>query len=136
MSTVARRIFLAHLELSYRLGRKVTLAEFGELVAKRMGRDAPFTAAAVSRWEAGVQMPSPEVIEAIAALTRTDPGWISHGEKTAAPGPPRVRADRPVSKTREIATAGEARRPRVTPAAADRQRSRSSARRRPPERGA
>ena len=32
-SSLARRIFLAHLELSYRLGRKVTLAEFGELIA-------------------------------------------------------------------------------------------------------
>lgn len=85
--TLARRIFLAHLELSYRLGRKVTLAELGGLVAKQMGRKAPFSAAAVSRWEAGTQMPSADVIEAIAAVTRTDPGWISHGDRSAAPAP-------------------------------------------------
>jgi transcriptional regulator with XRE-family HTH domain len=87
-TTLARRIFLAHLELSYRLGRKVTLAEFGQMVAKRMRRAAPFSAAAVSRWEAGGQIPSPDVIEAIAAITGTDPGWISHGARSAAPAPP------------------------------------------------
>ena len=86
-ASLAQRIFQAHLELSYRLGRRVTLAEFGELIASEMGRDEPFTAAAVSRWEKGVQMPSPRVIEAIATVTHLDPGWISHGEKTSAPGP-------------------------------------------------
>jgi transcriptional regulator with XRE-family HTH domain len=86
-STLARRIFLAHLELSYRLGRKVTLAEFGELVAKQMKRDTPFSAAAVSRWEAGTKIPSADVVEAIAAVTHTDPGWISHGDRSAAPAP-------------------------------------------------
>jgi transcriptional regulator with XRE-family HTH domain len=86
-STLARRIFLAHLELSYRLGRKVTLAELGELVAKQMKRDMPFSAAAVSRWEAGTKIPSADVIEAIAAVTHTDPGWISHGDRSAAPAP-------------------------------------------------
>jgi transcriptional regulator with XRE-family HTH domain len=89
-TTLARRIFLAHLELSYTVGRKVTLAEFGELVAKQLGREAPFSAAAVSRWEAGTQIPSTEVIEAIAAVTGTDPGWISHGDRSAAPPPPRL----------------------------------------------
>ncbi len=88
--TLARRIFLAHLELSYSVGRKVTLAEFGELVAKHLGRDTPFSAAAVSRWEAGSQIPSADVIEAIGAVTGTDPGWISHGDRTAAPPPPRL----------------------------------------------
>jgi transcriptional regulator with XRE-family HTH domain len=89
-TTLARRIFLAHLELSYNVGRKVTLAEFGELVAKHLGRDTPFSAAAVSRWEAGSQIPSADVIEAIAAVTGTDPGWISHGDRSAAPPPPRL----------------------------------------------
>ena len=88
--TLGRRIFLAHLELSYRLGRKVTLAEFGELIARRMGRDTPFTAAAVSRWESGSQVPTPQIIEAIALITHTDPGWISHGKRSAAPKPGRV----------------------------------------------
>jgi transcriptional regulator with XRE-family HTH domain len=89
-ATLARRIFLAHLELSYNVGRKVTLAEFGERVAKHLGREAPFSAAAVSRWEAGTQVPSADVIEAIAAVTGTDPGWISHGDRSAAPPPPRM----------------------------------------------
>jgi transcriptional regulator with XRE-family HTH domain len=89
-TTLARRIFLAHLELSYDVGRKVTLAEFGELVAKHLGRDAPFSSAAVSRWEAGTQIPSADVIEAIAAVTGTDPGWISHGDRSLAPAPPRL----------------------------------------------
>jgi transcriptional regulator with XRE-family HTH domain len=68
----------------------VTLAEFGELVAKHLGRDTAFSAAAVSRWEAGSQIPSADVIEAIAAVTGTDPGWISHGDRSAAPLPPRL----------------------------------------------
>jgi transcriptional regulator with XRE-family HTH domain len=85
--SIAQRIFLAHLELSYRLGRKVTQAELGELIARAMRRDAPFTAAAVSRWEAGTKVPSVQIIEAIAAVTHTDPGWISHGSRSAAPRP-------------------------------------------------
>ena len=86
-SPIGRRVFLAHLELSYRLGRRVTLAEFGRLIAARMGRATPFAATAVSKWEAGLQLPTPEVIEAIAELSGLDPGWISHGEKSAAPAP-------------------------------------------------
>ena len=93
--TLGRRIFLSHLELSYRLGRKVTLAEFGAMIAKEMQRDAPFTAAAVSRWESGTQTPTPQIIEAIAALSHMDPGWISHGDRSAAPRPPRVESPVP-----------------------------------------
>jgi transcriptional regulator with XRE-family HTH domain len=88
--SLGRRIFLAHLELSYRLGRKVTLAEFGELIARKMTRGTAFTAAAVSRWESGIQIPTPQIVEAIAAITHTDPGWISHGRKSAAPRPGRL----------------------------------------------
>ena len=88
--TLGRRIFLSHLELTYRLGRKVTLAEFGAMIAEQMGRDVPFTSAAVSRWESGAQTPTPQIIEAIAALAHMDPGWISHGDRSAAPRPPRV----------------------------------------------
>lgn len=84
--SIAKRILLAHLELNARLGRKVTQAELGALVATQMGRPHPFSAAAVSRWEAGTKLPGPVVIEAIAAATSTDPGWISHGSLTAAPG--------------------------------------------------
>ncbi len=88
--TLGRRIFLSHLELSYRLGRKLTLAEFGAMIANQLGRESPFTGAAVSRWESGDQTPTPQVIEAIAALTHMDPGWISHGDRSAAPRPPRI----------------------------------------------
>jgi len=86
-STIGRRIFIAHLELSYGLGRRVTLAELGRLIAERLDRDAPFAATAVSKWESGLQTPGPEVIEAIAELSGVDPGWISHGAKSAAPEP-------------------------------------------------
>lgn len=103
--TLGRRIFLAHLELSYRLGRKITLAEFGEMVAKRLGRDTPFTGSAVSRWESGAQVPTPQIIEAIGTVTHTDPGWISHGDRSAAPRPARL--DTPVPSKRTPA-------PRVT----------------------
>ena len=88
--TLGRRIFLSHLELSYRLGRKVTLADFGAMIARHLGRETPFTAAAVSRWEAGEQVPSLVVIEAIAVLTHLDPGWISHGNRSGAPRPRRL----------------------------------------------
>lgn len=86
-STIGQRIFIAHLELSYRLGRRVTLVEFGQMIAKCLRRSTPFAPTAVSRWEAGQQTPTPEVIEAIAELTGVDPGWISHGKKSAAPAP-------------------------------------------------
>jgi transcriptional regulator with XRE-family HTH domain len=86
-STLGRRVFLAHLQLSYRLGRRITLAEFGRFIADRLAREAPFAATAVSKWEAGLQVPSLDVIEAIAELSGVDPGWISHGEKSAAPRP-------------------------------------------------
>ena len=86
-STLGRRVFLAHLQLSYQLGRRITLAEFGRLIAERLGRETPFAATAVSKWEAGLQVPAPEVIEAIAEVSGVDPGWISHGEKSAAPRP-------------------------------------------------
>jgi transcriptional regulator with XRE-family HTH domain len=86
-SLLGQRVFQAHLELSYQLGRKVTLAEFGRLIAKQLGRRGAFSAAAVSRWESGLQAPTLEIIEAIAALTGTDPGWISHGPRSAAPAP-------------------------------------------------
>ena len=111
-NSLARRIFLAHLELSYRLGRKVTLAEFGESISKEMGRDAPFTAAAVSRWEKGTQIPSPRVIEAIASLTGLDPGWLSHGDKTSAPGP-RPRMPEPVTPPAAERTPAAAEQPGV-----------------------
>ena len=88
-ATLSQRIFTAHLELNHQVGRKVTLAELGEMIARQMGRQTPFTAAAVSRWESGQQVPAPEVIEAIGAITRVDPGWISHGARSAAP-PPRA----------------------------------------------
>jgi len=87
--TLGRRLFVARLELCYKLGRSVTLTEFGRLIAERMGRREPFSYAAVSRWEAGLQAPALEVIEAIAELAGVDPGWISHGEKSAAPAPAR-----------------------------------------------
>jgi hypothetical protein len=99
--TLGRRIFLAHLELSYRLGRKVTLAEFGEMIAEQLERDAPFTGAAVSRWESGAQTPTPRIIEAIGVLSHLDPGWISHGDRSAAPRPPRLdRATQGGSRTK------------------------------------
>ena len=72
------------------MGRKITLAEFGEIIARRLRRDVPFTGSAVSRWESGNQLPTPQIIEAIAAVTHTDPGWISHGQRSAAPRPPRL----------------------------------------------
>ncbi len=117
--TLGRRIFLAHLELSYRLGRKVTLAEFGQLIAKQMGRDAPFTAAAVSRWESGAQNPTPTIIEAIAAITHTDPGWISHGRKSAAPRP--LRQDQPAPQPTRGHDTG-ARTPAPVPASSPRRK--------------
>ncbi len=101
--TLGRRIFLAHLELSYRLGRKVTLAEFGAMIAEEMGRETPFTGAAVSRWESGGQTPTPQIIEAIAALSHMDPGWISHGDRSAAPRPARMKpAESPDARPKPV----------------------------------
>jgi transcriptional regulator with XRE-family HTH domain len=115
-STLGRRVFLAHLQLSYRLGRRITLAELGRLVAERLGRETPFAATAVSKWEAGLQIPAPEVIEAIAELSGVDPGWISHGEKSAAPGPPLLPRDLPVARTSERPLSAPAREPAEGPA--------------------
>jgi len=122
-STIGRRIFIAHLELSYRLGRRVTLAEVGCLVAERLGRDTPFAATAVSKWEAGLQTPSLEVIEAIAELSGVDPGWISHGAKSAAPEPRAVGQPERVELSQPHA-------PRVRKAATPRGRQQNQARKR------
>lgn len=115
--TLGRRIFLSHLALSYRFGRKVTLAEFGELIANHLGRRSPFTAAAVSRWESGAQVPSLQIIEAIAELTGSDPGWISHGSRSAAPRPRRLPTpSRSIAIVDEAATVAE-RKPRAASSA-------------------
>jgi transcriptional regulator with XRE-family HTH domain len=116
-STLGRRLFLAHLQLSYRLGRRVTLAEFGRLIAKRLGRKRPFAATAVSKWEIGVQVPAPEVIEAVAELSGVDPGWISHGEKSAAPRPPLFPVEPPLPEAAPEPARGRGKRraePRAT----------------------
>ena len=78
------------------------------MIAERVGRETPFAATAVSRWEAGLQVPAPEIIEAIAELSGVDPGWISHGEKTAAPGP-QVLASQPFVTGPDAAPAEPAR---------------------------
>ncbi len=53
--------------LGERLGRRVTLREFGALVGEKQGR-APWPHATVSRWETGRQTPGPSTRAATAQL--------------------------------------------------------------------
>lgn len=84
---LSARLFLARLHLERRLGESVTLSSLGEAVAKRVRRDAPFSPAAVSRWFDGSTEPTLDVIEAVAAVCKVDPGWLAFGRRSAAPAP-------------------------------------------------
>jgi transcriptional regulator with XRE-family HTH domain len=82
-----QRMFRARVELSARLGEKVPQDGFGLLVARRLGREKPITAATVSRWEAGEGVPDLATIQAAAELSGVDPGWLAFGSRSQAPAP-------------------------------------------------
>lgn len=88
---MGERIFAAHLLLEGAAGRRVTLAELGELVGAELGRK-PFTATSVRDWEAGVSVPDVRVVAALARVCTgagvdVDPGWLAFGSESYAPPP-------------------------------------------------
>lgn len=88
-SGLARRMFEAVNHLERTLGRKVTLAEIGQLVAgAQHGRDDDYAPSVVARWIKGTQEPrSREQWAALATALRVDPGWLAFGVGTAGGKP-------------------------------------------------
>lgn len=89
-----QRILLAQMLLSDRLDRHVSLAEFGELIARKERRPDAYSASSVSRMQAGENDPSLsaciaicEVVNDAAKETLLDPGWLAFGPRTSAKGP-------------------------------------------------
>lgn len=86
MPGLANRMFEARLRLTATARRSVSLAEMGELVGAKLGREG-FTATAVSRWMSGLQEPELAAIDAIADVCGVDPGWLAFGARSQAPAP-------------------------------------------------
>jgi hypothetical protein len=82
------RMTLVHMLLSQIMDRHVTHAELGELLAEAEGKDTPYSASTVSRWESGTHPSEPATILAICSLVKgkVDPGWLSYGDASKAPG--------------------------------------------------
>lgn len=85
---LAYRFFIAKNQLERRLGRDVTFAELGELVAKSQGRDEPYAVSVARRWLRAEQEPSTrELWIALARALGVDVGWLAFGAASAAPAP-------------------------------------------------
>lgn len=86
------RIQRSLLRLIGNRGQKVTLAEFGEFVAKKEGRDSPYSPQAVSAWIGGEREPPLSVVAAIAALTGVSESWLAFGRGDMVDDPRGARA--------------------------------------------
>jgi hypothetical protein len=70
------RIEACILHVQARRRERLTLDEFGAMVAADIGRPKPFRKTAVSQWVAETNEPSIRIFEAIARLANCDPWWI------------------------------------------------------------
>lgn len=86
---LGRRIFLAHLEIERRLGKRVSYEELGRLVAEHEEpkRPTPYTYGNVYRWEKGMKEPSRPALKALAGLSGFTAGWLTYGEGAQYPEP-------------------------------------------------
>lgn len=85
------RVFACHLLIEGATGRRVTLAEVGEMVGAALERE-PYSAGSVLAWEKGVSVPDVRVIAALARActsvgVEVDPGWLAFGSESYAPAP-------------------------------------------------
>ena len=97
---VGERIFSARLEASAEERERIAQDRLGALVGGYLGKESAVTAATVSRWEAGLAMPSIASIAAVAAVCGVDPGWLAFGSASKAPGPRDAITDSEVAKWR------------------------------------
>jgi len=61
--------------------------------------DETFTQGRLSSWERGAAI-APHMVEVLARVYDVDPGWLSHGESSAAPAPKWLAPDSTVVHTR------------------------------------
>ena len=72
--SLAQRVLLCFLGTQRRLGRPITLKEYGGLVAEVEGRPDPYSASSAQRWMApGGSIPELLTLIAIAELAGEDP---------------------------------------------------------------
>ncbi len=90
--TLGERILTARMGLSADEHAKVSQEALGARVAQHLNDPRPITGATVSRWETGESVPDLEILGAIGAVCRVDPGWLAFGSKTSAPDPRDVMA--------------------------------------------
>jgi transcriptional regulator with XRE-family HTH domain len=72
------RVFEARLHLDRKVGRRVTLQRFAQMVGDEL-KEAPVSPSSVKRWEEGT-VPDVATIAAIAAVCGVSPGWPAFGE--------------------------------------------------------
>ncbi len=81
----AQRLFYAYTLWQGRHGQRLTQTELGKHIGRMVGyKVGQYT---VSDWFRGETIPPILEIEAIARCLEVDPGWLSYGKATVAPGP-------------------------------------------------
>jgi hypothetical protein len=109
--TLGNRIFLAHLELERREGRRINYEELGAMIAEEEGRETAYSSGNVYRWEHDKKTPSLEAIAALARLSGLSAGFIGFGERPgesarAPTGTPPAPEPPATGGPRELPTAG------------------------------
>lgn len=74
----AERVFEARLHLDRRVGKRVTLKRFAQMVGDEL-KEAPVSPSSVKRWEEGT-IPDVATVAAIAAACGVSAGWLAFGE--------------------------------------------------------
>lgn len=77
---LGKRIQQVMLEMGARSGQRVTLDDFGRMVARAEGRKEPYKATTVSGWIHGASEPSLGALDAIARISGRSRAWIAFGE--------------------------------------------------------
>jgi len=81
------------LDLTSKLNRRVTLADFGEMVGKaEKGRGRPYSAGAVSEWIQERNEPSIAAFVAMSKVSGRTFAWVTLGEEEEPPILPAVPA--------------------------------------------
>jgi transcriptional regulator with XRE-family HTH domain len=96
----ARRLQYAVFLYQLKHYRNVTQIWLAQEVSKQLRLKASLTSESARRWLAGLSVPDPETIEAIAVVIECDPGWLTYGEASQAPPP--GKPDSPYDEAREM----------------------------------
>lgn len=85
-SELAQRVLECFLKTQRRLGRSLTLGEYGALVAEREGRDKPYVSSTAQRWMVpgpDGSIPSLPTLAVIADLAGEDLCYVITGRAAA-----------------------------------------------------